>query len=211
MHKAGSKPDWETIKPGQRNIWQKWAAQSNGIATPGNTISVGGALIVLIGLFILSMDNILASIALISIGRAADVIDGYVADKTGTKSPLGEAVDVSTDKIIGFVTLVVLLLIYLMPVVFIVIVGIQNIINTLIGLAARFQRIHIHPTREGKLAVAATWGSLVFYLLYQAIEADSYNLSRIALALSLFLFGLFLYYGALSTYTYLTQLKLTVK
>jgi phosphatidylglycerophosphate synthase len=210
LHRTGTKADWDGVKPADRNYWQRWAARTNGIVTPGNVISVSGALLVLLGLYLLRLDNIFISIALITAGRLADVLDGYVAELTGTKSSLGEAVDVSIDKIVGFIALLVLLLTYLLPVLFIAIVGTQNVINSLIGVAGRYRQVHLHPSREGKLSVAVTWGSLVSYLSYQAVEAGNYYLSRVFLFLSLILFGMFLYYGTLSTYTYLMQLKLTV-
>ncbi|HEX5797672.1 MAG TPA: hypothetical protein VFX86_04770 [Candidatus Saccharimonadales bacterium] len=38
LHRAGRVPDWEKVPEGRRNRWQKLAAKTKGVITPGNAV-----------------------------------------------------------------------------------------------------------------------------------------------------------------------------
>ncbi|MDR0955522.1 MAG: hypothetical protein LBM73_00155 [Candidatus Nomurabacteria bacterium] len=110
------RPDWENVSGNLGNIWQKIAAATDGIITPANLLDAVG----------LALD-VAANQRLIVGGDAAmqqatdfatftegakqkisglvcdnalsllDLADGALATKTGTRSPLGEAVDGTHD------------------------------------------------------------------------------------------------------------------
>src|SRR4051794_15939162 len=101
LHHA-SEADWKRLPAAERNSWQRLAARTQGIVTPANLISLGGAAVVFYGLYLIAHSQIVTGILTVLAGRAADIIDGYIAHRTGTKSPLGEAVDVTIDKITIF-------------------------------------------------------------------------------------------------------------
>src|SRR5690349_11384075 len=99
LHHAGTKPDWDLVAASKRNSWQRLAKLSYGVMTPGNLLSFIGILLVGIGLAAINRQHIWKGLVLLAMGRLCDILDGSAAEYTGTKSPLGEAVDASLDKI----------------------------------------------------------------------------------------------------------------
>lgn len=164
MHRA-ERADWEKQPPGDWNSWQRLAARSGGIATPANLISLIGALTVFLGLYLLTIEYLVAGALLVLLGRAADIADGMVADYTKTKSPLGEAVDATIDKIVIFVSLIVLWQQSLVPGFALIIVLLPSIYVSLLSLYARSKRYVLHPSLAGKLSTAFGWIALAVYVL----------------------------------------------
>jgi len=160
LHTA-KKADWD--KEGPRNVWQKIASKSYGTLTPANIASIGGAVVAIYGLLLIIDGNIVSGLALVAIGRFADLVDGIIAEYTKTKSPLGEIIDASMDKIVMGFALIVFIGIGLMPWPLIAIVAMQNIANIMISVVARLRNKIIHPSRLGKLATAFSWVALIFY------------------------------------------------
>lgn len=110
-----NRADWENAAAETLNSWQKIAAATSGIITPSNLMDAGAAA----AEQDLS-DRILRAQKAMSRAKSAekfvdaaedkkraliadqfllpvDVLDGIVANETGTKSPLGEKVDVASD------------------------------------------------------------------------------------------------------------------
>ncbi|MDB5186368.1 MAG: hypothetical protein JWL85_891 [Candidatus Saccharibacteria bacterium] len=191
LHRASKKPDWEKLKARNRNYWQRLAARTNGIVTPGNVISALGFVLVLVGLVDIFNDQIFRGVALIVIGRILDVVDGILADKTGTKSPLGEAVDASIDKIEIAAAIPVLVVKSVLMPWQAVLIALQHIGNAIFTGIAKLRKAEIHPSTSGKHFTAAQWVAIAFYglaeVLPQGISQVSFLLGAIAFTVSVLL------------------------
>jgi len=169
LHRTTGRPDWEEVADTQRTSIQRLAAATHGIITPPNIITFAGLAIVLYGLYSLLAEQYWIGLGLLAAGRLLDVLDGVVAQKTGTKSPLGELLDATVDKIGTLLTIIILfvggisfwwlLLALLAP----------QVIISLVTLYKRTQAVHIHPTRPGKLSMATLWVSLVGLIVLKAL------------------------------------------
>lgn len=98
LHRVNKKPDWELVDTSSHNGWQRLARHTRGMVTPGNIISVCGAALSLSARSDIQKENYRSATVKLFVGRMMDIADGVVADRTGTKSPVGEAVDASIDK-----------------------------------------------------------------------------------------------------------------
>ena len=163
LHRA-TRSDWSEVAPVQRNIWQRWAAGSHGVLTPGNIVSLIGVVLVVSGLYDLSHGQLIGGTAFLLIGRLADILDGLVADYTKTKSPLGEAVDATVDKILIVATLFVLIDKQLLPLLVGVIMAVHAVYAIGVSSVARKLRVHLHPSRAGKLGALFEWTCVGLYL-----------------------------------------------
>lgn len=207
LHRTGAKADWEDVTPADRNAWQKLAASSRGILTPANAVSLAGAGLVLTGLIGLMNDLSLQNILLIIIGRLADFLDGYIADKTGTKSPLGETIDAGIDKLLAFAAIAGLWAAGLVPVAILALIFVHSVFNSLVGVAGKAGRRGLNPSREGKLATAASWGVLIFYPLYSLLKEDYLALSLLSLSAAYITLVLFVLLGAQSMKIYYNKFQ----
>lgn len=202
LHRAGNRADWEKVPASQRNIWQKVAASTSGVVTPANLVSLIGAAITIIGLVRLVNDLSFLNILLVTFGRLADIADGYVAQKTMTKSPLGEVIDATVDKLLAFVAVLALAIANLAPLVIIILIFLYSIFNSIVSGAAKLRDRPIHPSREGKLAGAACWGVVIFYPLYSLLKDNSENVAIATLLIALSFTVLFIWYGLRSMTEY---------
>lgn len=207
LHKTEAEADWHYVKPQDRNKWQRLAAASKGVLTPANAITVAGALLVLAGLARLSETVTAAAILLIIFGRLADMADGFVADKTGTKSPLGETLDATADKLLALAAVVTLLFTGLLPLLILGIIILQSALNSVISVYVRIKGSVVHPTRSGKLAAAAAWTVIVFYLFYHLFEDKNSVLAESSLLFAWLIFAGFVYFGGLATFSYYKQVR----
>ena len=184
LHHANIVPDWVAISENQRNKWQKLAAKTAGIITPGNLISTVGLCAVLFGLWLVVIGNLWQGTVLVSLGRLADIFDGIVADRTDTKSPLGEAVDASFDKVSSLAALAIFATHGVLPVWLAAVVALQNIANILTSLVARWYHIILHPSKAGKLATACFWMAAISFVIARAFaerhETSGYNVAVVA-------------------------------
>lgn len=203
LHISPGKPDWETIRPNNWNTWQKLAAGTKGWITPANAVSSLGVILIIIGLWHLKNDATLTGVSFILAGRLADVADGFIADKTGTKSPLGELVDTTSDKLIAAITIITLFIYGLLPILILAAVGLHTIVNSSVSLLGRQRGTIIHPSLEGKLATFLAWTVIISYLAYLLVE------NRAALFLTWLIFAGFMYLAVRSTSAYIVQLKRT--
>jgi phosphatidylglycerophosphate synthase len=165
LHTASRVPDWELVCVDDQNRWQQIAAQTQGIVTPANAVTLAGNLLTIGGVLALSRGKTLGGIAAIALGRAADIVDGRVAHATGTKSPLGEAFDAGFDKVQTAFALPVLMKTGNIPKKFGYVLGAQQAAISGFSIVAKYQKHDIHPTMEGKLATAANWTSLISFAL----------------------------------------------
>lgn len=186
LHQSKKRPDWDTVALESRNRWQRLAARTRGVITPGNAISLVGLCLTLTGLYLIAKTGLGLGLVIVLIGRLADVLDGFVADRTGTKSQLGKMIDASIDKITALATLIILAIYGLMPLWAVLVIGLQSIANIVLALIGRQRFKRMQPSRRGKIAVFGFWAAIVLFLaaswtgstnrvLLQSISTDLAN------------------------------------
>ena len=173
LHRTTGRPDWANITPANRNAWQRLAMVSRGWLTPGNVFTLSGLFIVIIGLYwLMSAYYWLALYALI-VGRCFDLLDGWAAEVTGTKSPLGEILDAVSDKIGTLLTLGAACLIPVAPWWLLLGLALPHLIIAAISYAANRRGRRLHPSRLGKISMAAAWIGLLGLIALQATSMPS--------------------------------------
>jgi phosphatidylglycerophosphate synthase len=175
LHRTAALPDWESIPPAKRTLVQQLAAKTGGIVTPPNLISLIGFIIVLYGLVSLLQQEFLAGLIALLAGRLLDIVDGWVADMTGTKSPLGELIDAAIDKIGTFLTLIVLYTAGVSEWWLLTLLLVPQIIISLLSFYKRYKKASIHPTRIGKLSMAGLWASISLLLLAEVMGLEWFS------------------------------------
>jgi phosphatidylglycerophosphate synthase len=203
LHRANG-ADWSNIHPKKWNRWQKRAAKTHGIVTPSNIISLIGLVLTGYGLFLVTQGSLVPAIGLILIGRLADVLDGWVAERTMTKSPLGEAIDATADKLILAAALLVLFFENILPGFACLVLLIPSAVNIMVALIGKIRKVELHPSKTGKLATGMAWVTILLYVLIQQIENEELQLNIIWLtsfSLSCYTLG-----AIASSYMYARQL-----
>ncbi|GAC1388050.1 MAG: CDP-alcohol phosphatidyltransferase family protein [Candidatus Saccharimonadales bacterium] len=169
LHRSKNKPDWATVSRRQYNGWQSLAMRTYGIITPGNLLTTIGFLIVLLGLvFINQQQYILGGVAL-AVGRLCDIADGWLAQETDTKSPLGELFDATADKVCTFMTLIVIVITKIAPLWIIVLIAIPHVLISIIAIIAALRHNRLHPSKIGKISMALAWLCLVSFVFNAAV------------------------------------------
>ncbi len=163
LHRTGKQADWQKVRREEQTAWQRLAERTHGIITPGNIISLTGLLGVFYGAGLLLYEHYTAGLIAITAGRLADVFDGLIAEKTGTKSPLGEVVDATMDKLAILVLIPIVIIEHLLPFTVFGIIVLQNVVNVMIAAIAKARRLELRPTIEGKIATAAAWATVVSF------------------------------------------------
>lgn len=171
-HLSTAKPEWEGVKPGKRNRWQRLAVRTHGFVTPGNMTSFIGVALVFVGLVAIWYEAYWLSFMLLAVGRICDIADGLVAHRTRTKSPLGEAVDATCDKIGALATLVVYTAASFLWWPAALLIGAQNLLNSLIGLIGHQRRYELHPLPAGKVSTVGEWIALLGLGLLAAMGGE---------------------------------------
>lgn len=169
LHHSTGKPDWHEKDPSSYNSSQKLAAATNGIVSPANIITIIGFGLVMYGLIQIARDQYWTGLILLTVGRLLDIVDGVVAEATKTKSPLGELLDASLDKISTIVTILVLLLTNIAPWWVMLILLIPQVAIAVFTLIQRRRNIKLHPSRFGKLSMVFAWMGIVGLLAVKAI------------------------------------------
>lgn len=171
LHRIDGQPEWANIPKSKQNIWQRVAVRTNGIVTPGNIVTITGLCVVVFALQQLAIAHYWVAAAALAAGRMLDIVDGLLADKTGTKSPFGELLDATVDKIGTFLTGVVFVISAIAPLWLILAVLLPYIATTLIVFYAHFARVRLHPSQVGKIGMAVAWVSLVGFVIAKAAHA----------------------------------------
>lgn len=170
LHRTSGTPDWVAIKSSERTVFQKIAAATGGIVSPANVITVLGLGIVIFGLVAILQQQFWIGLVLILIGRLLDVVDGLVAEATHTKSPLGEMFDAVADKIGTILTVFVLLLAHITHWWVIIVLVAPQVAIALVVLLKRSKNSTVHPTRQGKISMAAAWAGIAGLVLIKALH-----------------------------------------
>ncbi len=169
LHRTTGKPDWDSIHTADRTSFQRVAARTNGIVTPANIITIFGFGIVLYGLWAILSQQFWIGLIALAIGRLLDVVDGWVANATGTKSPLGELLDAAVDKIGTLLTIVIFFIAQVTYWWVIILLVLPQVAIPLVSFYKRRKGIKIHPTRIGKFSMASAWVGLVGLLVVRAL------------------------------------------
>jgi phosphatidylglycerophosphate synthase len=160
LHRVGKRPDWDRRPRRRWNIWQRIAGNTGGWLTLGNLLTFIGLILVLIGLANLWRGAYGWALAYITVGRVCDLLDGWLANRTRTKSPLGELLDASVDKLETGLTLIVLVGAGLLPWPAAVLTLLPQLVITRQSFRAWRVGKRLHPSRSGKLAMALVWVAL---------------------------------------------------
>lgn len=170
LHRTSGKPDWETISPAKRNFFQTVAAATHSIVTPANVITIIGLVLVLYGLWALLTHHYWLGLSMLVVGRLLDIVDGIVANKTGTKSPTGEIFDAVADKIGTLLTIIVLFIAGISDWWIILALILPQVLIPLVIFYKKQKRITVHPTRQGKLSMAAAWVGIPGLIIVEALN-----------------------------------------
>jgi len=176
LHRSDKQPDWLKVPEVDRNQWQKLALRTSGIVTPGNIITLIGFGVAITGIVMMLASHFWWAIILLTIGRLLDIADGVVADRTGTKSPLGEFLDAAVDKIVTGLTVLGLFIAQTAPCWLLLLFLLPHAIIPIIVFAARAKKIEIHPSRLGKTAMLIVWIAVPLILLVNALGLDWPNI-----------------------------------
>jgi len=172
LHRSGKRPDWEKIPRRRWNIWQRVAHETGGTLTIGNVLTAIGFVMVLAGLVAIIKEAYWHGLWLVIVGRICDILDGWSAHQTRTKSPFGELFDSTADKLETAAALIVLTLTSVFPPWAAALVFIPQLaIATLTGIRLRSGR-RLHPSRLGKFAMAAAWLGIGVFILAAASPSD---------------------------------------
>ena len=165
LHRSGKKSDWAKVSPRQWNIWQRLAGNTGGALTLGNIFTLAGLSLVLLGLSMILAEMYGWGLMLVVVGRLCDLADGWLADQTHTKSPLGEALDSSADKVATAVTLGVLVVADILPWQMALAILTTQLAVVAVFFIYRIGGRRLHPSRIGKLSMAMVWLGLTAFIL----------------------------------------------
>ncbi len=151
LHRTPDVPEWELYPREEWGIGQRVAAGTKGWLGPANLVSFGGAALFFDGLYDFTQGQKLVGFAKMVGGAVADWLDGRVAKWTKTKSPLGEVVDASLDKIKLAGALIVFGVTEVVPILPIAAVTIQNAANVAFTGIAKHRGNEIHTELPNKI------------------------------------------------------------
>lgn len=172
LHRSDSKPDWESINRNKYNFWQKMAASTGGIVTPGNLMTLIGISLVAVGLLMILRENYWLGGVLVIIGRLCDLLDGWLAESTQTKSPLGELLDAAIDKLGTAMTIAVFYVATLAPWWMLTALLLPHVWIAVIAYMARRSSRRLHPSRAGKIGMALLWAALFGFIVVRMFDMD---------------------------------------
>ena len=181
LHRAGLTGQWEAIPPQERNAYQRAAARSGGRVTPANAVSILSTGLVMHSLADITRGRFLKGTIKLGAGRVGDLLDGAVAERTGTKGPVGEAIDALLDKVAIGAALPVLTVCEVTPPPAAGLIMGLNIANARVAGEAKLNHKRLHPSEDGKKATFGYWAGICLYGL--AAEARQRKADTIAYGL----------------------------
>jgi len=172
LHRSSNRPEWLRYPRRRWSVWQRLAGRSHGILTLGNAFTVVGLLLVLGGLAVVANGRIVMGLSLAILGRLCDLLDGYAADKTHTKSPLGEKLDAGVDKLETLAAVAVLVIVDLVPLWAALALLMSQLCIAAVSLRSARLGARLHPERLGKLNMALVWLILAGFVLHSLVAAS---------------------------------------
>lgn len=167
---ANGRNDWNTLDPDEMNILQKIAKYTKGVVTAANAVTIMGTVAVMNGLFDYINGNKAEGLAKVAGGRLADLGDGYIADRTGTKGRVGRDLDAGVDFVqLGF-ALPMLVESGTLPWVPAVAVAVPKFVDAGATISAKLRRKEINTTFEGKRSISMIWTGIGALMLNQVAE-----------------------------------------
>ena len=151
----GGLADWEHIPAEERNAFQTVAASTHGVITPANALDVAALCLLENGLYDIRRGHYNTGTLKLAGAIGEDALNGMVADKTGTKSPLGELVDAGGDLFRSTRMLSVLTKEDFVPGWVAQAILARKAVNGLATGVARLRGAETHTTKAGKLAETA--------------------------------------------------------
>lgn len=175
MHRTTGRPDWDSVALSARNRFQRVAATTGGIVTPGNVVTLVGFGMVIVGLAYIAHSQYRYGVLLLVVGRLLDIVDGWLAQSTGTKSPLGESLDAGFDKLGTVLTVIALYFSHIAAWWILLVLVLPHLFISGFAAAVLQQGKQLHPSRVGKLSMAAAWVSLPGLVVLKALNADQHS------------------------------------
>jgi cardiolipin synthase len=169
LHRSSKQPDWDIIPESDRTPIQQLAKATNGLVTPPNIITVLGLGIVIVGLLFIVNQDYWTGLVLVAVGRLLDIVDGIVADKTGTKSSVGEIFDSAADKTGTILTVIAIIFAGIAEWWIIAALLIPQIVIPIVSFYKKRNGNGVHPTRTGKISMALAWVGIVGLLIVTAM------------------------------------------
>jgi len=105
----------------------------------------------------------------VALGRLCDLLDGWLADKTGTKSPLGEKLDAGFDKLITLIALPALVVATVLSWWGAILLALPHVAIAAVSAVMLRKGRAPHPSRAGKLSMAAAWATICLAVLSAAL------------------------------------------
>jgi phosphatidylglycerophosphate synthase len=182
LHRIEGAPEWAAVPLAKRTAWQRVAAATRGIVTIGNCFSLLGLLSVPLGLWVAVTDRPAIGALVLMLGRGCDLLDGWLADLTHTKSPLGETIDASFDKVSVVATVVGLVATGLVPLAYALLLLAPQLVMAVLAFVVYVRGSRLHPSRAGKLSMALLWFALLAPLFLGVDSPETERLLKIAAA-----------------------------
>jgi phosphatidylglycerophosphate synthase len=98
---SGGGGQWKHQDPDTWNAHQKIANRTKGYVTLANGVSLAGAALTAYGVHKAANQEYAKATIFMGIGRFCDLMDGKIAEKTGTMSDTGAGVDAGLDKLLA--------------------------------------------------------------------------------------------------------------
>jgi phosphatidylglycerophosphate synthase len=168
LHRVSGKSDWAKIPRSDYNYWQQLASKTNSYVTPGNVVTMIGFFTVLFGLWAILYHHYWLGVVCLIVGRFLDIVDGWVANKTGTKSSIGESLDAGFDKLGTVITIGVFFAAHTAPAAWLIALLLPHLLIALATVIQKARHVLIQPSRAGKLSMATAWFCLVGFVIAQA-------------------------------------------
>jgi phosphatidylglycerophosphate synthase len=147
------------------DFWRRLAVRTHDVVTPGNGMTVIGALLTLTGLWALYDQVFWLAFLLVGAGRIFDLLDGHVARLTKTTSLLGEFIDAAADKLMIGVATLVAVAHHIVPLVLMAPVFVVQVALVGVAFAARGSHVVLHSSRIGKYSTFVLWSALLLYVV----------------------------------------------
>lgn len=151
----GGLADWEHIPAEERNTFQTVAASTRGVITPANALDVAALCLLENGLYDIRRGHYNTGTLKLAGAIGEDALNGMVADKTGTKSPLGELIDAGGDLFRSTRMLSVLAKEDFVPGWVAQAILARKAVNGLATGVAKLRGVETHVTKAGKFAETA--------------------------------------------------------